>query len=660
MTKPFLLSPFSILVISFLLLLNPAAARTEHDSTAGSLVKKSQRTTLVETEYGQVSEVNISAGKNGPYHLEFITLDPNSLFLPVLLHADMVFYVHTGSGTLSWADDNETKTVNLRRGDIYRLQPGSVFYVQGNVDPEREKLRIHALFSNADDASFEASIGAYSSIVDLVFGFHTKTLQSAFKVPEEVIEAMRNTTRPPVIVHLASKKRMTFRELEARFLKTILGRNGGDFFDFDNKKKKKKKTKVYNIFEAEPDFNNCYGWSATVDSQDLRFLKGSNVGVFMVNLTKGSMMGPHWNPSATEIAVVLQGQGMLRMVCSSRAKQSECKNVSFRVKEGDVFAVSRFHPMAQMSFNNDSLIFMGFSTTTKKNYPQFIAGKRSVLQVMDKRILALSFNVTNTTLDQIVSQQKDSLILDCTSCAEEEESIMEEEIRREKKEEEEKARKKEEEEARKREEEEEARKREEEEEEEASRQEEERRQREKEQEQKQEEEEARKREKEEEEARKREEEEARKREEEEEEEARRQEEERRQREKEQEQKREEEEYRKREEEEEAKKRGEEEQEEARQKEEEEEARRQQVEKQQERKREEEEREKNIGEEEGKELEEEEASKRAEKRRREEAKAREQEEARRQGKEGKRIGREEEEKAEWGEPETTLKGGAFWI
>ncbi|GKU94573.1 hypothetical protein SLEP1_g8044 [Rubroshorea leprosula] len=626
MTKPFLFAPFSFLAISFFLLLNPTAALPGHDSTAGSMVKKSQRTILVETQYGQVSEVNISTGENGPYHLEFITLDPNSLFLPVLLHADMVFYVHTGSGTLSWADDDETKTVNLRRGDIYRLQPGSVFYVQSNVDPEMEKLRIHAFFSNADDASFEASIGAYSSLVDLVFGFHTKTLQSAFKVPEEVIEAMRNTTRPPVIVHVASKKRMTFRELEARFLKTILGGNRGDFFDFDNKKKKKK-TKVYNIFEAGPDFKNCYGWSATVDSQDLRFLKGSNVGVFMVNLTKGSMMGPHWNPSATEIAVVLQGEGMVRMVCSSRGKQSKCKNMSFRVKEGDVFAVSRFHPMAQMSFNNDSLIFMGFSTTTKKNYPQFIAGKRSVLQVMDKRILALCFNVTNTTLDQIVSQQQDSLILDCTSCAEEEASIMEEEIRREEKKEEEKAR----------------------------REEEERQQREKEQEQKQEEEEARKREKEEEEARKREEEEARKREEEEEEEARRQEEERRQREKEQEQKREEEESRKREEEEEAKKREEEEQEEARQREEEEEARRQQ-----ERKREEEEREKKIGEEEGKQWEEEEASQRAEKRRREEAKAWEQEEVRKQEKERKTMGREEEEKEEWGEPETTLKRGAFWI
>ena len=51
------------------------------------------------------------------------------------------------------------------------------------------------------------------------------------------------------------------------------------------------------------------------------------------------MMGPHWNPRASEIAIVLQGQGMIRVACSSNAKASECKNLRFRVKEGDVFTV---------------------------------------------------------------------------------------------------------------------------------------------------------------------------------------------------------------------------------------------------------------------------------------------------------------------------------
>nr|CAD1837764.1 unnamed protein product [Ananas comosus var. bracteatus] len=248
----------------------------------------------------------------------------------------------------------------------------------------------------------------------------------------------------------------------------------------------------------------------------------------MVNLTTGAMMGPHWNPKATEIAIVIHGHGMVQVVCPSNPsgqsnKSCECKNTAFRVKEGDVFIVRRFHPMTQISFNNDSFVFVGFSTNVGQNHPQFLAGKRSALQVINKEILAMSFNAPNSTLvEELLASQRESIILSCTSCAEDLAKRTESEEARESEEEEarkckeEEARKREEEEARKREEEE-ARKREE---EEARRREEEEeaKRREEEEAKRREEEEAKRRE--EEEARRREEEEAARRREEEEEEAR--------------------------------------------------------------------------------------------------------------------------------------------
>ncbi|KAM1091010.1 hypothetical protein PS2_018182 [Malus domestica] len=421
---------------------------------AGSLVNINQRRSLVSTEYGEVWSVDVNDGHGRPYHIQFITLEPDSLFLPVLLHADMVFYVNTGSGRLSWTDDDEIRRVDIKRGDLYRLDPGTVFYVQSNLETERPKLRINAIFaSNSDDDLYDPAVGAYSSIRDIVQGFDPKLLRSAFKVSEEVIESIVNGTDQSAIVHAIPTKKETFWDLEARFLKTFLLGNDGIAFN------SKKKTTTYNIFDEEPDFENCNGWSLTVNKKTSNLLKGSNIGLFMVNLTKGSMMGPHWNTRATEIAIVLQGQGMVRVVCSSTAvKKSECRNMRFRVHEGDVFAVPRFHPMAQMSFNNNSLVFMGFSTTEKKNNPQFLAGKYSVLQTLDKQVLAASFNVTNTTIDQLLSVQPESFIIDCTSCAEEEEKVMLEEIKKVREEEE--AKKREEEEAQKREQEEQERKRE--------------------------------------------------------------------------------------------------------------------------------------------------------------------------------------------------------
>ncbi|KAL4353291.1 hypothetical protein GQ457_06G040230 [Hibiscus cannabinus] len=644
MLKDTLVSPFLVLALVFLLASTTFLSVQAHSYTVGRLVLKHQRKLLTRTEHGEISAASITDGAKA--HLQFITLEPNAVFLPVVLHADMVFFVHTGSGTLSWTDDDDdddVKNVNIRKGDIYRLQQGSVFYVQSSLEAGRERLRIYAIFTNTEDDIYEPSVGAYSSITDMVLGFDSRLLRAAFKVPDDVIEEMLGASKAPAIIHAVDNLRM-FGELQARVLKAFQGSNRGGFFGSINGRNKKK-MKAYNVLEADPDFENCNGWSVTVDKKDLHFLKHSNIGIFMVNLTKGSMMAPHWNPRAAEIAIVLQGQGMVQVLCSSHAKKSECRNMRYRVEEGDVFAVPRFHPMAQISFNNDSFVFMGFSTSTEKNNPQFLAGKRSALRSLDRDILAWSFNVSKATIDHLLQPQKESVILDCTSCAEEEERLMEEEIERERREEEEEARKKKEEEEDRKRREEEAKKREEEE---------ARRKREEEAKKREEEEARRKRE---EEAKKREEEEARRKREEEEEAKKEQEEAKRQEEERQRKAREKEEAQRRREEEEAEKRRKEKEEEIRRKEE---ARRK---KEQEEMRKEEEEEKKRREEEAKKEqerarrqeeerqrkakeEEKEAQRRKEQeeaqRRKDEEAMREQEEARRREKERQRKKREEEE------------------
>ncbi|XP_060191953.1 vicilin-like seed storage protein At2g18540 [Lycium barbarum] len=578
----------------------------------GPLVKRSERKSVVSTENGQVSSVRVSDGTAGFYHLQFITLEPNSLFLPVVLHADMVFYVHTGSGKLTWMDENERKSVDLRIGDVFRLPFGAIFFLESNLEPARQKLRVYSIFANSGDDIREPVNTPYSSIRDLVLGFDRKVLQAAFHVPEDVIEVLNGTEVPAIVHGVPKSTKKTLWEMEAQFMKSLLRRGSYSFFDIQ--RNKKKSTKLFNVFQEKPDFENCNGWSTVINRKKLPALKGSHIGIYVVNLTKGSMMGPHWNPTATEIGIAIQGEGMVRVVCSSTGTQQGCKNMRFRVDEGDVFAVPRFNPMAQMAFNNNSFVFVGFSTSTKRHHPQYLAGKASVLRTLDRQILEASFNVTNTTMDQILEAQGDSVILECTSCAEEEMRLMEEERRRA----EEETRRKEEEEARKREEkqrrkEEEARKKEE---EKARKAEEERREREAEETRRREEEAAREKEEE----RRRQQEEARKREEE-------------------EAKRQEEEIRRRQEEEEARKK---EEEEEREKQEAEEARRKQEKKEARKKEEEEEREKQEAEEARRKQEKKEARRRQEE---EEEARRQEEEIRRRQEEQEARKREEEEETE---------------
>lgn len=187
---------------------------------------------------------------------------------------------------------------------------------------------------------------------------------------------------------------------------------------------KKKKTKTYNIFtDSNPDFQNPYGWSITVDKKNLKQLKGTNIGLFMVNLTQGSMMGPHWNQIGTEVAMVVQGEGMVRVVCPGMAKH--CENVRFQVGEGDVFAVSRFHPTAQMAFENRTFVFMGFRFGDGDGDLQFLGGKRSVFNGLDREVIGLSFNLSNVSaIDELVRQENSDVILECVLCAEEEMQAM--------------------------------------------------------------------------------------------------------------------------------------------------------------------------------------------------------------------------------------------
>lgn len=93
--KPKIRSIVFVLVLSFLLF--EAVMCSDHEfPTIRPLVDKESRKVLSSSDSGLISALDVLDRYKGVYHLQFITMEPGSLFLPVLLHADMVFYVHTG------------------------------------------------------------------------------------------------------------------------------------------------------------------------------------------------------------------------------------------------------------------------------------------------------------------------------------------------------------------------------------------------------------------------------------------------------------------------------------------------------------------------------------------------------------------------------------
>ncbi|PWA95821.1 rmlC-like jelly roll fold protein [Artemisia annua] len=322
----------------------------------------------------------------------------------------------SGNGTLSWIDVNEDdyqlQQINLQGGDIYRLQPLTVFYMENNLESD-EALQICALFPDSEQELQNKQLtGVYVGVHDLVLGFDNKVLQAILSVPEEVVQELKGGERQPLIVQIQPEANNSILEVNSRVIRAFLGL-----------------TKNSNILDlADHDFDNDNGWSVTVTSEHFDVLKDSNFGVFMVNLTEGSMNGPHLNPASAQLAIVQRGPGMVQVVCPSIPSETICKNSRFKVEEGDVFVVPRYHLMAQMSFNNESFVFVGFTMTSKKNPPQYLAGKKSFLQTLDKTVLAKSFDIRNMTMmDEVLSTEEVSIILECKSCAEDQKKLMEEE-----------------------------------------------------------------------------------------------------------------------------------------------------------------------------------------------------------------------------------------
>ncbi|XP_037428093.1 vicilin-like seed storage protein At4g36700 [Triticum dicoccoides] len=485
------------LVLSLLV----SAAAAAHDTkwkagaaVGGQVVEKERRRVVAQSEAGTVTAADVADAAGTVYRLQFITMDPGALFLPVQLHADAVFYVHSGRGKVTYIQEggSETSSLEIQRGDVYNLEQGSILYIQSYPNATRERLRIYAIFTsnaiNCDDPSHPKS-EAYSSVSNLLRGFEVKILRQGFGVSAEVVEAIQSAKSPQSIITYNPDQE---KEEKSNWTEEIFNALWGDESPLNKKKKKdkhkkkdkkddKSKSETFNFYSGKPDVKNCFGWSKTMTNKDLQNLKGSNIGMFMVNLTTGSMMGPHWNPKATEIAIVTHGSGIVQVVCPSIPSGTggghghhdeggrgggdhghhdeggrrrgdhghhdeggrgggdhghhdeggrrggdhgqggvECKNSVFRVKEGDVFVVPRFHPMAQLSFNNGSFVFVGFSTHMGENNPQFLAGEHSVLQVIGKEIVALALGQKNTTaVEKLLSAKSGSTIMACISCAEE-------------------------------------------------------------------------------------------------------------------------------------------------------------------------------------------------------------------------------------------------
>ncbi|XP_052172984.1 vicilin-like seed storage protein At2g28490 [Diospyros lotus] len=381
-----------------------------------------------------------------PMHIGFITMEPNSLFIPQYLDSNLILFVRRGEARVGSMHKDKMVDRNLKSGDVYRIRAGSAFYLVNTNDSKR--LHIVCSIERSESwgwgttQSFFLGGGRYPTSV--LSGFDPQTLSTALNVSiSELKDMMRRQESGPIIrlsntqqpqsawaqflelkqhdrlQHL--KRIVHFHDPEAAaatiiqkkqqpkwslrgFLTSAFGKEANGDDDYENRVDKS--SHPYNIYDRKPDFKNDYGSSAVIDGSDYSPLHHSGIALHLVRLKAGSIMAPHLNPRAMEYGVVLKGNGSIQIVYPNGSMA-----MNARVSEGDVFWVPQYFPFCQIASRSGPFEFFGFTTSSSKNRPVFLVGAHSLMQSMRGPEYAASFGVSEERLRRVAEAQRETVIL---------------------------------------------------------------------------------------------------------------------------------------------------------------------------------------------------------------------------------------------------------
>uniref|UniRef100_A0A6V7QSQ7 Cupin type-1 domain-containing protein n=1 Tax=Ananas comosus var. bracteatus TaxID=296719 RepID=A0A6V7QSQ7_ANACO len=278
---------------------------------------------VVETAGGEVRVVSGLRWKGdpNPMHIGFISMEPNTLFIPQYIDSDLVLFVKSGEAKVGWIYKDKMVEKHLKKGDVNVISAGSAFYVVNTG--EGQKLHVICSIDTSESIghgpyeSFFVGGGRYPTSV--LAGFDTRTLTAAFNISSEELAMLMRSQRSGPIIYMNSEQMDQSKKSyiddddddddnvdddeddgededgTAFSWRKMLGGGGGDRTR-ETERGRVRAPHAYNLYAEKPSFENSYGWSIAIDEHDYAPLKHTGVGVYLVNLTAGSMMAPHLNP----------------------------------------------------------------------------------------------------------------------------------------------------------------------------------------------------------------------------------------------------------------------------------------------------------------------------------------------------------------------------
>ncbi|XP_058735043.1 vicilin-like seed storage protein At2g28490 [Vicia villosa] len=436
-------------LLFFLLVGGVTMTMCEHEERSSSrklfLLQNSK--SVVKTDAGEMRLMQNNDDKflDRSMQIGLINMEPKSLFIPQYLDSNLIIFVRRGVAKLGFIYGDELEERRLKTGDIYVIPAGSVFYLVNIGEGQRLKvicsIDSSTRFGDSDTfRSFYIGSGGGDNPQSVLAGFGPAILETAFNESRATLQRIFKKKQDGPIVFiddshspnlwtkfLELKKPEKVQNLKTlvqiqeedeeekqtswswrKLIKTVLGKEKNNI---DNKDTSNSPDS-YNLYDRKPDFKNTYGRSSALDGYDYSPLKIPDIGVFHVDITAGSMMAPHVNPRATEYTMVLQGYGKVQILFPNGSNAMETE-----IKVGDIFYIPKYFPFCQIASRNGALELFGFTTSSKKNNPQLLAGGASILKTILGPELAASFGVSEEVMRKVVGAQHDDVMFSSTWAA---------------------------------------------------------------------------------------------------------------------------------------------------------------------------------------------------------------------------------------------------
>ncbi|KAJ0975487.1 hypothetical protein J5N97_017452 [Dioscorea zingiberensis] len=386
---------------------------------------------VIKSEGGEVKVVSGYRWKGdlNPMHIGFVSMEPNTLFIPQYIDANLILFIQTGEVKVGWIHKDKLVEAKLKMGDVSVIPAGSAFYFI-NVGND-EKLRMICSINAAGTSGWKSYqsffIGGGKNPTSVITGFGIKTLTTAFNVTMDELSCLTKQKQGPIIFMSNKTKEQPQSQLLSSMVKLKLKQqqqiededqeiddDDDDDDDDDNDDKEYEESykawswrkrlnsiigkqwrkggrvhspEPYNLYGNEPSFCNDYGSSISIDRRQYSPLKLTGTSIYFCEPHSRLDVGTALKPNGLrEYGIILKGTGIIQVVFPNGTNAMTAK-----VRAGDVFWVPRYFPFCQIASMDGSLEFFGYTTSEKKNRPQFLIGASSVLKNMMGPELAAAF-----------------------------------------------------------------------------------------------------------------------------------------------------------------------------------------------------------------------------------------------------------------------------